>query len=151
MKHKLTRAQSLVEYALILGLVALAVIVIAFALGLGLQRVYGLIVGALGENGHGSSSSVQHSITIDTALCIAVASQHQTGLWVLGQTDEPDLSTIHGSTEFGISVIGPYQGGYAYHPFIDTNKADVSECPASVVIQAQDGTIAVAPLQKMNE
>ncbi len=151
MRQQKFRAQSLVEYALILGLVALAAIVILVALGLGLQRVYGLIVGALGENGHGHLSSVHHTITIDTAQCIAVASQHQTGLWVLGFTDEPDFSTVHGSTEFGINTIGPYQSGYVFRPWIDTNKADINECPASVVIQATDGTIAAAPLVKVND
>ncbi len=52
---------------------ALAAIAIAFALGLSLQRVYGLIVGALGENGHGSLSPVHYTITIDMAQCIAAA------------------------------------------------------------------------------
>jgi Flp pilus assembly pilin Flp len=156
-KYKSIRGQSLVEYALILGLVALAVIVIAFALGLELQRVYGLIVGALGENGHGSPSSVQHSITIDLAQCIAVASQHQTGIWVLGQTDEP-LNIVSGTDEVGTSTVGPPPGSnippgdnYAFHPMVDTNKADITECPVSVVIQANDGTIAAAPLQRVTD
>ena len=144
------RAQSLIEYALLLGLVAIAVIVILFALGLGLQRVYGLITGALGENGHGSPDSVHHTITIDTAECFAVAAQHQTGIWVLGQTDEP-LNMVSGTDEVGTSVVASYNGGYAFQPMVDPNKADIGECPASVVIQAADGTAAVAPLVRVSE
>ena len=145
-----SRGQSLVEYALLLGLVAIAVIVILVALGLGLQRVYGLVAGALG--GH-QDEHAKHTITIDSALCIAVAAapgqQARTGLWVVGQTDEP-LNTVTGTNEVGTSVVAPYNGGYVFQPIVDANKADVGECPASVVIQATDGTIAAAPLVRVS-
>ncbi|MHB8630258.1 MAG: hypothetical protein ACYDBJ_29305 [Aggregatilineales bacterium] len=69
---------------------------------------------------------------------------------MLGQTDEP-LNILSGTDEIGTSVVEPYHGGYAFNPIVDPNKANTDECPASVVIQATDGTIAAAPLQKVND
>ncbi len=142
--------QSLIEYAFAITLVSIVVIAAAFALGLITQRVYGIIKGALGGTGDGSLTT--HSITIDPggAQCIAVASAHHTGLWVTGSTDE-NLANVTGLTETGPSTVNANGSGFVFNPMVDSNNANVNECPASVVIQAKDGTIAVAPLTRVSE
>ena len=134
--------QSAAEYALIIGLTAFVVIVVAFLVGLGVQRVYGLVAGALGAHydTHGN-----HMIEITSAQCISVAGINQTGLLVTGNTNEA-IADLTGSTELGLSPVNANAGGFLYHPMIDSNHADASKCPVSVVIQGKDGAIAVAPL-----
>lgn len=138
----LSTGQSAAEYALIIALAAFLVIVVAFLMGLGVQRVYGLVAGALGAHydTHGN-----HTIEITSAQCISAAGINQTGLWVTGNTNEA-VTDLTGSTELGLSPVSADAGGFLYHPMIDSNHADASKCPVSVVIQGKDGAIAVAPL-----
>ena len=145
--NSVARAQALVEYALILVAVAVLVMVVALGTGVAVQRLYGLITGAIG--GHYDDHRA-HTITIDSAQCISVAAVHQTGIWVTGTTDET-LTNVTGSTETISGPVNAYNGGYVFQPLIDASKANTAECPASVVIQAADGTIAVAPLTILNE
>jgi Flp pilus assembly pilin Flp len=141
----------LVEYALILALVAVAVTVAAFLLGQAAQRVYGIIAGALGAT---YSSVGQHAIEITTAECIAEQAANRTGLWVVGITNE-DVSNLTGSTNLAVGTgiggapspvhaNGP--NGFKFHPLLLEHGADLSICPASVVIQAKDGAIAISPV-----
>jgi|GEM_PF-612182 len=143
MKHSLYKheGQSAAEYALIIGLAALVVIVVTLLVGLGVQRIYGLVAGALGAHydTHG-----KHTIEITSAQCISVAKIGQTGLQVIGNTDEA-IADLTGSTELGLSPVSADAGGFLYHPMIDADHADASKCPVSVVIQGKDGAIAVAP------
>src|SRR5215470_565194 len=81
------RGQGLVEYGLIIMLAAVVTIAAAFAMGLAVQRVYGIIVGALGTNG----SSDTHVIQIDQATCVVVNAGNFTSMWVTG--------TYNGTTE----------------------------------------------------
>lgn len=144
------RGQGLAEYGLILGLVALVVVVAAFAVGLAAQRVYGVIAGALGakHDTHGA-----HTLVIENASCVASTSAAQTGLWITGTTDE-NLADLTGSTEQAVGTgangaaypIEPNAGGFLWRPLLATNKADTNLCPTSVVIQAKDGSIALSPL-----
>ncbi len=145
--------QALVEYALILVLVALAVIVGAFLIGQAAQRVYGVIVGALG-GAHNAEG--QHEIAIDVAMCAASISQNRTGMWVTGTTNE-DVNNLLASTNQSVGTgIGgaaaPVEstGGntFRWNPLL-ANTADVNLCPQSVVIQSADGAIAVAPLDRV--
>ncbi len=129
-KRRTQRGQGLAEYALIIVLVAILVIGVASALGFGIQRVYGLVAGALGAH---YDTHKQHTIVINSAQCISLASVNQTGLWVIGSTDE-NLGDVTGSSEFGGSPVSANGAGFNYHPMIDANHADVTECPASVVI-----------------
>ncbi len=146
--------QGLVEYALILALVAVVVIAVAFVLGAAVQRVYGIIAGALGAQ---YNTVGDHAIEITTAQCIAVQSSNQTGLWVVGNTNE-DVANLTGSTE---QAVGTGIGGlpspvhkddnntpniFVFSPMLTENAADLSVCPKSVVIQGKDGAIAVSPV-----
>jgi len=146
-KSSRRQGQSAAEYALIIALVAVVVIVVAFLVGLGAQRIYGLVAGALGTHydTHGN-----HTIEITSAQCISVAGIKQTGLWVVGNTDEA-IADLTGSTELGLSPVSANGGGFLYHPMIDANNADPTKCPVSVVIQGKDGAIAVAPLVKVSQ
>ncbi len=134
--------QGLVEYALILALVAIVVIVVAFVLGQ---------AGALGAK---YNTSGQHAIEITGAQCIAVQSTHQTGLWVVGFTNE-DLTALTGSTEQAVgtglqnlpSPLDPNgPNGFKFHPLLSQTTADLSLCPRSVVIQSTNGAIALSPV-----
>ncbi|MCC7450366.1 MAG: hypothetical protein IT324_23305 [Anaerolineae bacterium] len=144
------RGQGLVEYALILALVAVVVVVILFFVGTGVQRTFGVIAAALGVQ---YNSVGQHSIEITTAQCIAVLPDGPTGLWVLGNTDE-NVANLTGSTEqaVGMDMDGapsPVEenppNGFKFYPTL-SHTADLSACPKAVVIQAKDGTIAVSPV-----
>src|SRR5258706_16484837 len=143
--------QGLVEYALILALVAVVVIVVAFVLGQAVQHLYGIVGGALGAK---YNTSGQHAIEITGAQCIAVQSTHQTGLWVVGFTNE-DLTSLTGSTEQAVgtglqnlpSPLDPNgPNGFKFHPLLSQTAADLSLCPRSVVIQSTNGAIALSPV-----
>lgn len=143
--------QGLVEYALILALVAIVVIGIAFVLGQAVQRLYGIVGGALGAK---YNTGGQHAIEITSAQCIAVQSAHETGLYVVGLTNE-DLNNLTGSTEQAVgtglghlpSPVDPNgPDGFKFHPLLSPTAADLSLCPRSVVIQSTDGAIALSPV-----
>jgi len=141
--------QSLAEYALIIASVAIIVIVVAFAIGLGAERIFGILGGAFGahHDAHG-----EHFITIDTAQCLASKSQNLTGLWVTGSTDE-DLSKLSGSTNLSTTGLDgvPFiisdngAGGYKFNPLL-AYSVNLDVCPQSVAIQGADGTEAFAPV-----
>jgi len=136
------QGQAAVEYAITIVLVSMVVITIMLLAGFGISRIYGLVAGALGAHydTHG-----KHTIEITSAECISSTRVNQTGLWVIGNTDEA-IADLTGSTELGLSPVSADAGGFLYHPMIDADHADVSKCPVSVVIQGKDGAIAVAPL-----
>ena len=135
------RGQAAVEYAITIVLVSMVVIAIMLFAGFGISRIYGLVAGALGAHydTHG-----KHTIEITSAECISSTRVNQTGLWVIGNTDEA-IADLTGSTELGLSPVSADAGGFLYHPMIDADHADASKCPVSVVIQGKDGAIAVAP------
>jgi Flp pilus assembly pilin Flp len=145
------KGQSLPEYAIIIALVALVVIVIAFGIGLATQRIFGVTAGALGAT-HNSSGPNGY-IEITTAQCITSRGQGLTGLWVIGNTNM-SLDRLTGSTNLGVGTgMGgapfPLQpngaNGFKFNPLLAT-AIDTSVCPKSVVIQADDGTIAISPI-----
>ena len=144
-QRRSNNGQSLAEYALIIASVALIVIVVAFAIGLGAERIFGIIGGAFGAH-HDDHRA--HFITIDTAQCFASKSQNLTGLWVTGSTDE-DLSKLNGSTNLSTTGLNgvPFTisdngvGGYKFNPLL-AYSVNLDVCPQSVVIQAADGTEA---------
>ncbi len=150
-QHYTPRGQGLVEYALILALVAVVVIAVAFLLGQATQRVYGVIGGAVGIT---YNSVGQHAIEITTAECIAEQASNLTGLWVVGITNE-DVANLTGSTNLAVGtgidgapspveINGP--NGFKFHPLLLEHGTDLSVCPVSVVIQAKDGAIAISPV-----
>ncbi|MHB8630232.1 MAG: hypothetical protein ACYDBJ_05170 [Aggregatilineales bacterium] len=66
---------------------------------------------------------------------------------ILSGTDEIGTSTV--TVPPGSNI--PAGDNYAFHSIIDPNSANTDECPASVVIQATDGTVAAAPLVRVND
>jgi len=143
------RGQTLVEYALLIALVAVVVIIVVGTVGVGAQRIYGVVAGALGAKRDATGGD--QTIVIDTALCVVVRNlsnpaASQTGVWVTGTTNIP-VGQLSGSSELGIgSVSGNGPGGFRYNPLLLNGGADASACPREAVIQSVGGTLAVAPL-----
>jgi Flp pilus assembly pilin Flp len=152
--HHVAKGQGLVEYALILALVALVVIAVTFLIGLSVQRVYGLVVGALGIN-HGSSA-----LNIESSpppACYLVGST--TNIYLKGYTNQQfseltfSTNLTYNSDASGTAITpiraapgnsgtsGAFEVGYQLAPVRDRTK-----CPTTAVIQAQDGTIATTPI-----
>jgi Flp pilus assembly pilin Flp len=146
----------LVEYALVLLLVAVVVMGVASLLGGAIQRVYGVVSASLG--GKYDTVAPQHSIVIETAQCITLQSQHLTGLWIVGSTDE-DVANLTGSTNQAVGtglggLSSPVEAngpnGFKFHPLL-AYTADLSVCPNSVVIQAANGAFAISPVTGVNQ
>jgi Flp pilus assembly pilin Flp len=144
------KGQGLVEYALIIALVAVVVIVAAAVVGLAVQRVYGVIVAALGTK----HDAVGH-LEIESAQCIASTSLGKTGLIVYGYTtDDPSKLTASSELTVGTSLDGSMllitSNGGAPNSFllnrVFANQANIALCPKTIVVQSPNGIIAVAPL-----
>jgi len=153
--RKLQRGQGFVEYALVLVLVALVVIVAAFLVGQATQRIFGIVVGSVG--GKGSSGDVQ----IVAAWCIAERVAHATGLVVLGITHETPngrhYDNLYASTDNQATMVGgianptvdTYTSGtlpteldpglpgenLQFNPYLSQTTADTSLCPHAITIQ----------------
>ncbi|MEP7290013.1 MAG: Flp family type IVb pilin [Chloroflexota bacterium] len=149
--RKRTKGQGLVEYALILALVAVVTIAGAWAMGQAIKRVFGVVGGALGKN-----NSVVGTFEIQSANCWVVTSPApaKTGLVVLGFTTKP-VTTLIGSTNkyVGTDVNGDpapvtSNGGntFIWQPYLSFTTANASLCPPSVVIQAKDGSTIFSPV-----
>jgi len=151
MKRKL-RGQGLVEYALILVLVTIAAVVILGAIGLAVQRLFGVGLGVLGGSRNVQTS--QQYIYFDSSwlpTCQFVSGQG-TGLYTEFYTDIP-ISEITVSTDKGFVLTVSTAGAYHYiaQPLL-TSLNDTSICPLSIVIQSSKkygGVIAVAPVKKV--
>ncbi len=135
--------QSLVEYALLLALVAVVAATILFGIGLSVQRVYGVIAAVLGAKHDTTGSS--NTIVIDTALCVSVAATGKTGLWVTGTTNEPLANLIASTERVGQGPVSAGGSGFVYNPEI-ASVADTNLCPKAVVVQSRTGAIAITPL-----
>ncbi len=146
--YRAQRGQGLAEYALLLILVAVVVIVAVFGVGLGVQRVYGIVVGALGTH---HDAVGDETITIASPVCWVVSAAKappngQTGLYITFSTNV-SLSDLTGSTN--LAVGGPIGGtppSAEYQPLLGS-VADEGLCPKSVVIQSKKGAIAASPVQ----
>jgi Flp pilus assembly pilin Flp len=152
-KRSAKQGQSLVEYALILVLVAVTVIVVARLVGLATERVFGVTVAALGTTAEVAGND--GFIEITSATCYAVRSTGEVGLWVLGNSNIPP-DQLTGSTEVTVNQVPVTANGsgFKYNPNIvsfpaEKTKALTSLCPNAVVIQSSGGAMAVAPVQKV--
>src|SRR5579859_2148349 len=155
------RGQGLVEYALIIMLAAVVTIAAAFAVGLAVQRVFGIVTGALGATKSTTAALVPYD-----AKCFVDHTNNVTGLTFWGYNPgNIDLATLTGSTNFAVgtgqnpdgttgpvSVVlhtttsgGTQPGTFSYSPWLSHTVADASLCPVSAAVQTQDGKIAVAP------
>jgi Flp pilus assembly pilin Flp len=154
--YKRERGQSLVEYALILVLVAVVAIVALGLVGLAAQRIFGVTVGALGVR-HNSTGIIEFSQETPP-MCILRASDPDwptgfTGILIYGTTSE-DLADLTYSSNLSVNTgLGgdPIvlqengDGGFSVNHVL-ADHPDRSLCPSSVVIQSKNGAIAVAPV-----
>lgn len=145
--------QGLVEYALILALAALVVIGVGALMGMAVQRIYGIVIGALGTNAPAAGGSIE----ITEAICHVVEYQDRMGLVITG-TNSSDLSgSLVGSTNYSYknaraeinnSVTTVSQTSlttFEWRPKIIEAGVSSSLCPVSIVIQS--GTrVAAAPV-----
>lgn len=156
------KAQGLVEYALIIVLVAVVVTAIAFMLGLAIHRVYGLVNGSIGGK-HDATGTVQ--IRIEQARCIAQPSTNQTGMWVTGfaspgtpLTDFEVHTTKTADTAFDADSDGIIEtmslttnggpGTFKWNPTIKNGAATTGLCPSAIMIRLRDNpsVFAIAPV-----
>jgi Flp pilus assembly pilin Flp len=151
MKRRRHHGQGLVEYALVLVLVALVVIAIVFTVGLGVQRVYGVVAGALGV------SHTKAELMLDSPGARCYLYDGTTNIYLTGSTNIPfseltfSTNTTYNSgsgggvTPIRASVPGTTTGtfwvGYQLAPVQDRGL-----CPTSVVIQSSNGAIAISPV-----
>jgi Flp pilus assembly pilin Flp len=159
-KLKLRKAQGLVEYALILALVALVAIGILFLVGGGVQKVYAMITAGLGAAINKTDTAPTGSgdyIYISHAECWVVTGSHtQTGLWVTGWTSSSiDPSSVAFYTDNGLQStinVNPAVGSenFAANPDLGASLggvADESLCPHTIVVQHfKPNAIAASPI-----
>jgi len=147
------RGQGLVEYAIIIALVAIVVVVIITFVGFAAKRNFGIVAGALGAT-HDETSGPGTHIEITSAQCLGSKSQNLMGIWILGRSNVAP-SQLMGSTDLGYFTAPTNNSGvpgddnpgdWRYNPLIPGSGIDLTRCPHSVVIQAADGTTAVAPV-----
>ncbi len=142
------RGQALVEYSLLLGLLALVVIGSVLLVELGVQRVYSVVAGTLGVKHDTNDTQI---ITIQEASCYVVSPAKsppagQTGLWVIGDTNVA-LADLTGSTNQQVGgPLNPNGAGFKYQPLL-ASAPDTASCSKSVVIQSKKGAIVFAPVE----
>lgn len=152
-----TSAQGLVEYALILSLVALIAIVILGIFGGGVQRVFALVSGALKAKHETHSGNYIYFNPDQPPRCgyVAFSGADVTQLYVQFYTNIEDLTQISVSTEAGFianisDITDPGTPGDLRHAFVVLTSGNHPEiCPTSLVIQASKevgGAVAVSPI-----
>lgn len=153
--RKMQRGQGLPEYALTMILVAVVSILILILVGMGVSRIYGILVGITGTKHNGDQ------INIVEASCYVYMPGEVPGWqygtvawWIWGYTDVP-LNKLELSTdlkfETGMPTLKDGQvGTFLYNPQIVENALgaviDPSKCPHSLVIQG-NGTTSVSPVR----
>lgn len=168
--RKTQRGQGLVEYALILVLVALVVIVAAFLVGQATQRIFGIVLGATG-----GSTGTSGDLYIAEAYCYMSSSETVTSMYVLGYSSgglgglyaSDDLqatnvldqggsvwhfdqydATNH-SSFFGTPPGFPAEGtpgAFVVDPILATGDIQPQLCPTAITVQDGHGGIAAAPV-----
>jgi hypothetical protein len=137
--HNSQSGQGLVEYALILVLVAVAAIVILGLVGWAAQGVMGLAVGGL--RGPGSSASNSPSLAITSVRC-------QAGVKIV-----VDLVTAYPASELTLRNDAPdwyWDGIPTSNSHIVSGLAPNYSCPRSVVIQhRKSGNITASGVEQV--
>jgi Flp pilus assembly pilin Flp len=150
MMNSRRKGQGLIEYALILVLVAVVVIFVTALMGQSAQRIMGLVAAMLGTK-HGS----ENLEILYTECYVHTGAGARTGIWVRGKTSYP-VTELIGSTEknFGGTIapndVGPGPTGpgtFKYQVTLDSTSGNAGVCPRGVVIQSKNGDIAVWPVQ----
>ncbi len=140
MKHRVQHGQSMVEYALILALVALVAIVILSLVGWSAQGATGLVVGALkGPGGKVSSSS---SLVILSVKCQAGV-KIVIDLYLGPEASPSDLYLRNDAPDWA------WDGSPSSIPIVSGLAPNYS-CPRTVVVQhRKSGAIAAAGVQQV--
>lgn len=169
--RKMQRGQGLVEYALILVLVALVVIVAAFLVGQATQRIFGIVLGATG-----GTTGTSGDLYIAGAYCYMSASRSITSIYVMvhsagGTADlyasddlqATNMTDVNGGPWPWRSYGGDASGTLLPTPGTSPNFAfdsanafvldstlayDVEPqlCPTAITVQNSHGGIAAAPV-----
>ncbi len=142
-KRRGAQGQGLVEYALTLVLVSLVGMVIIFALGMAITRVYALVAGTLGvqindPNAHTSSTD---SINIEQADCDVNDSSHTYQIVVsINTSPSIGLNDVSVSTPNGFlsGITGDPLSGYSL--MTTSAPGGASNCPTTVVAQGKHAT-----------
>jgi Flp pilus assembly pilin Flp len=134
-KRASTRGQGLVEYALIIALVAIVSIVTLAVIGPAAQRIFGLVTGALGTRANTSSL-----VTFDVnqhARCGYLAGTG-TGFYMQFYATVP-ASQLQISTDNNVVLTlaadSGLPGRYVLSQLLDSGD-NTGKCPRSVVIQS---------------
>lgn len=139
MKQQSQRGQGLVEYALLLALVAIAAIAALSLIGWISQGMIGLVVGDL--QGSGRSVSSSSYLTIVSVRC-------QPGVQIV-----VDLSTNYPAAELTLRNDAPdwyWDGVPTSNSHIVSGLAPNYSCPRSVVVQhRKSGNISAAGVQQV--
>jgi len=104
------RGQGLVEYALILVLVAVVAIPVLYLGGLAIQRIFGLVNGGVGATVSAPASGGE--VVIESATCLADISNNEVGLRVYFRSTVPSEWTTVGSPPKDISITASAESFY---------------------------------------
>ena len=139
MKRRSQRGQGLVEYALLLALVAVVAIVILGLVGWAIQGMTGLVAGALQRPGGSVASN---------SFLTVVSVQCQAGVKIV-----IDLSTTYPANELTLRSDAAdwyWTGLPPSNSHIESGLAPSYSCPRSVVVQHRpSGAIAAAGVQQV--
>ena len=144
---KRNSGQALVEYVLILALVAVVVIAILGLVGFAIQRNFGIIAAVFG-----AKKEETGVITFSYYPRCGHITGQGTGLYAVIITNIPSTDlTVSTDTGF-ITVLTPTAGGYAIQPLFTPPGQDIDDtslCPHGLVVQASQaygGTSALYPV-----
>jgi Flp pilus assembly pilin Flp len=166
--RKLQTGAGLVEYALILVLVAVGAITILSLAGVGVQRLYGVVGGAMGLKKDANDGAIQGqviNITGANCLIIAVGSAYDGGIYaatgsttfVLKVDTNVDLTQLNtAGTENTLMMDEDTVASNPVPPPALSNLVfkldsvpypDASACPSTAIVQSVQGSIAVSPVE----
>jgi Flp pilus assembly pilin Flp len=156
--------QGLVEYALVLVLVAVVCIAIMFATGLSVQRVYGVVASVLGAK-HDVENYQGERIVIEQAECVTLdpGNPHYTGLpngaralRIRGFTNVPidQLSLVTDNTDVNklqsnFTMMDLTTGEFKFDPILSLVPGE-PDCPNGVTIQSIHGAMATSPIRPVH-
>ena len=155
------------EYALILVLIAVGAILILSLTGIAIQRLYGVVGGAMGvkKQANGEIQGQIINITGATCLVVAVGSSYNssaffdtgyTAYFLKVDTNVPldQLNTAGSENTLMLNVftsestpIAPPAVSSVTFTMDGVTRPDASICPKSAVVQSIQGSIAVSPVE----
>jgi Flp pilus assembly pilin Flp len=147
LKVRAAKGQGLVEYALILSLVAVVVIVIIGLVGMASQRNFG-VIGAV----FGAKRETPGTLSFNYHPQCGYITGQGTGFYAEISTNIP-ITDLQVSTDTGfITALTPIAGGYKIQPILSPSE-DLGVCPHGLVVQsskAYGGETIVYPVKIQN-